>query len=51
MVVPGDQSHRYVVHDHDSIYPGGVDRAIAAMELTVLKAPVRRRRRTRSANA
>jgi integrase-like protein len=23
MVVPGDQSHRYVVHDHDSIYPGG----------------------------
>jgi len=41
MVVPGDRSHRYVVHDHDSIYPGGVDRAIAAMELTVVKTPVR----------
>jgi len=41
MVVPGDRSHRYLVHDHDSIYPGGVDRAIAAMELTVVKTPVR----------
>jgi transposase InsO family protein len=41
MVVPGDQSHRYVVHDHDSIYSEGVDRTIAAMGLTVLKTPVR----------
>jgi transposase InsO family protein len=41
MVVPGDQSHRYVVHDHDSIYSEGVDRAIAEMGLTVLKTPVR----------
>jgi transposase InsO family protein len=41
MVVPGDQSHRFVVHDHDSIYSEGVDRTIAAMGLTVLKTPVR----------
>jgi transposase InsO family protein len=41
MVVPGDQSHRYVVHDHDSICSEGVDRTIAAMGLTVLTTPVR----------
>jgi transposase InsO family protein len=41
MLVPGDQSHRFVVHDHDSIYSEGVDRTIAAMGLTVLKTPVR----------
>jgi putative transposase len=41
MVVTGDQSHRFVVHDHDRIYSGGVDRTIAAMGLTVLKTPVR----------
>jgi transposase InsO family protein len=41
MVVSGDQPHRFVVHDHDSIYSEGVDRTIAAMGLTVLKTPVR----------
>jgi putative transposase len=41
MVVPGDQLHRFVVHDHDSIYSEGLDRTIAAMGLTVLKTPVR----------
>jgi transposase InsO family protein len=41
MVAPGDQSHRFVVHDHDCIYSEGVDRTIAAMGLTVLKTPVR----------
>ena len=41
MLVPGDQSHRYVVRDQDSIYSEGVDRTIAAMGLTVLKTPVR----------
>jgi putative transposase len=41
MVVSGDQSHRFVVHDHDSIYSEGVDRTIAAMGLTVLGTPVR----------
>jgi hypothetical protein len=29
------------VHDHDSIYWEGVDRAIAAMGLTVVRTPVR----------
>jgi transposase InsO family protein len=41
MAVSGDQPHRFVVHDHDSIYSEGVDRTIAAMGLTVLKTPVR----------
>ena len=41
MAVPGDQSHRFVVHDRDSIYSESVDRTIAAMGLTVLKTPVR----------
>jgi len=41
MVVSGDQSHRFVVHDHDRIFSEGVDRTIAAMGLTVLKTPVR----------
>jgi hypothetical protein len=40
-VVPGDQSHRFVVHDHDSIYSESVDRTIAAIAVTVLKTPVR----------
>jgi transposase InsO family protein len=41
MVVSGDEQHRFVVHDHDSIYSEGVDRTIAAMGLTVLRTPVR----------
>ena len=41
MVVSGDQPHRFVLHDHDSIYSEGVDRTLAAMGLTVLKTPVR----------
>jgi putative transposase len=41
MVVSGDQPHRFVLHDHDSIYSDGVDRTLAAMGLTVLKTPVR----------
>jgi len=41
MVVSGDQPHRFVLHDHDSIYSEGADRAIAAMGLTVVKTPVR----------
>ena len=41
MLVSGDQPHRFVVHDRDSIYSDGVDRTIAAMGLTVLKTPVR----------
>jgi putative transposase len=41
MIVSGDEPHRFVVHDRDSIYSEGVDRTIAAMELTVLKTPLR----------
>lgn len=41
MAVSGELPHRFVVHDHDSIYSEGVDRTLAAMGLTVLKTPVR----------
>src|SRR5260370_26991968 len=40
-VVPGDQPHRFVIHDRDTIYAEGVDRTVATMGLTVLKTPVR----------
>ena len=39
-LVTGEQSHRFVVHDHDSIYSEAVDRTIAAMGWTVLKTPL-----------
>jgi hypothetical protein len=48
MVVSGDQRHRWIIHDRDSIYSDGVDATVAAMGLTVLKTPVRALRRTRS---
>src|SRR5262245_23844694 len=41
MIVSGDQPHRYVIHDRDSIFSEGVDRSVAAMGLTVLRTPVR----------
>jgi putative transposase len=41
MVTADDRSHRFVVHDHDSIYSEGVDRTLAAIGLTVLRTPVR----------
>jgi putative transposase len=41
MIVPGDQVHRFVIHDRDSIYSEGIDRTLASMGLTVLKTPVR----------
>jgi len=41
MVVPGDQTHRFVIHDRDTIYAEGVDRSLDAMGLAVLKMPVR----------
>ena len=40
MIVPGDQPHRFVIHDRDTIYSAGVDRTLAAMGLIVLKTPV-----------
>jgi putative transposase len=41
MVMSGDEPHRFLIHDHDSIYSEEVDRRIAAMGLTILKTPVR----------
>jgi putative transposase len=41
MIVPGDQGHRFVIHDRDTIYAEQVDRTLEAMGLTVLKTPVR----------
>jgi transposase InsO family protein len=41
LIVQGDQAHRFVIHDRDTIYSEGVDRTLAAMGLTVLKTPVR----------
>jgi putative transposase len=39
MIVPGDQGHRFVTHDRDTIFSEGVDRTIEAMGLEVLKTP------------
>ena len=41
MIVLGDQGHRFVIHDRDTIYSEGVDRTLEAMGLEVLKTPVR----------
>jgi transposase InsO family protein len=41
MIVPGDQRHRFVIHDRDAIYAEGVDRTLEALGLEVLKTPVR----------
>jgi len=41
MVMSGDEPHRFLIHDHDSIYSAKVDRTIAAMGLAILKTPVR----------
>jgi putative transposase len=41
MIVAGDEAHRYVIHDRDSIYSEGVDCTLGAMGLTVLRTPVR----------
>jgi putative transposase len=37
LIVPGDQAHRFVIHDRDTIYSEGVDRTLEAMGLTVLR--------------
>jgi transposase InsO family protein len=41
MVVSGEQPHRWVIHDRDSIYSEAVDATVAAMGLTILKIPLR----------
>jgi hypothetical protein len=49
--VTGESAHRFLVHDHDTIYAPGVDRALTAMGLRVLKTPIATPRRTPFANA
>ena len=41
MVMSGEKPHRFLIHNHDSIFSDRVDRTIAAMGLTILKTPVR----------
>jgi len=41
MVISGDGPHRFLIHDHDSIYSDRVDQTVTAMGLTVLRTPVR----------
>ena len=41
MVVSGDQPYRWLIHDRDRIYSEGVDASLAAMDLSILKTPVR----------
>ncbi len=41
MIIAGDQPHRYVIHDRDSIYSEATDRTLEAMGLTVLRTQVR----------
>jgi putative transposase len=41
MVGPGDQTHRFVIHDRDTIYSEQVDRSLEAIGLAVLTTPVR----------
>jgi putative transposase len=41
MIVQGDQPHRFVIHDRDTIYSEGVDRTLDRMGLIALKTPVR----------
>jgi transposase InsO family protein len=41
MIVPADQTHRFVIHDRDTIYSEGVDGTLEAMGPVVLRTPVR----------
>ena len=38
--VTGESGHRFVLHDHDTIYSPAVDRGLKAMGLRVLKTPI-----------
>jgi putative transposase len=39
-IVPGDQPHRFVIHDRDSVFSPAVDEMLTDAGLTVLKTPV-----------
>src|SRR5262249_6804281 len=38
--ITGEGAHRFVVHDHDTVFSTAVDRAVGAMGLRVLKTPI-----------
>ena len=50
MVVPGDQTHRFVIHDRDTIYSEQVDRTLEALGLVCSRRRFAFRKRTRSVN-
>jgi putative transposase len=41
MIVSGDQPHRFVIHDRDSVFSRRVDQMLTDTGLTVLRTPVR----------
>ncbi len=41
MVVPGDQPHRFLIHDRDSVFSPAIDAMLTSTGLTVLKTSVR----------
>lgn len=41
IVAPGDQPHRFVIHDRDSAFSPAVDAMVTSTGLRVLKTPVR----------
>jgi putative transposase len=41
MLISDHAPHRFLIHDHDSIYSDALDRTVAAMGLTVLRTPLR----------
>ena len=41
MVMSGEEPHRFLIHDRDSIYSDRVDQTITAMGVSVLKTPAR----------
>jgi hypothetical protein len=40
MVAPGDQPHRFLIHDRDSVFSPAIDEMLTSTGLTVLKRPV-----------
>jgi putative transposase len=41
MIAAGDQPHRFLIHDRDSVFTQGIDEMLGSAGLTVLKAPAR----------
>jgi hypothetical protein len=37
MVAPGDQPHRFLIHDRDSVFSPAIDEMLMSIGLTVLK--------------